>query len=62
MSPTAVLSLHTHDYVLYGNVIPTYIIMSSTAVLNLHIPNGIMVAQTFCDIFIYEKKTSDINI
>ena len=25
-------------------------------------PNGIMVAQTFCDIFFYEKKTSDINI
>ena len=25
-------------------------------------PNGRMVAQTFCDIFFYEKKTSDINI
>ena len=25
-------------------------------------PNGIMVAQKFCDIFFYEKKTSDINI
>jgi hypothetical protein len=25
-------------------------------------PNGIMVAQTFCNIFFYEKKTSDINI
>jgi hypothetical protein len=25
-------------------------------------PNGIMVAQTFGDIFFYEKKTSDINI
>ena len=25
-------------------------------------PNGIMVAQTFCDMFFYEKKTSDINI
>jgi hypothetical protein len=25
-------------------------------------PNGIMVAQTFCDIFFYGKKTSDINI
>jgi MFS superfamily sulfate permease-like transporter len=25
-------------------------------------PNGIMVAQTFCDILFYEKKTSDINI
>jgi hypothetical protein len=24
-------------------------------------PNGIIVAQTFCDIFFYEKKTSDIN-
>jgi hypothetical protein len=25
-------------------------------------PNGIMVAHKFCDIFFYEKKTSDINI
>ena len=25
-------------------------------------PNGIMVAQTFCDILFMKKKTSDINI
>ena len=37
MSPTTVLFLHIQDYVPYGSVIPTWIDMSHTAVLNLHI-------------------------